>query len=100
MRSFSEDMRILLQGRSGEAEPGDAPRCMVFQESLLMGLEQESLDPLPRQEEKSPIGVIDELDPGWLVLLQVEHDVGERPNGNEGRGDPFVDSPLEYAEVT
>ena len=99
MRSLSEDMRILLQGRGGEAQPGDAPRRMVFQQALLVGLEQEPLDALTGQEEEPPVGVLDELGTGGLVLLQVEHDVGERRHREVGRGDPLVDRPLEYAEV-
>src|SRR5438045_8987908 len=100
MRSWSEDMRILLKGRDGEAQAGHAPRCMVFQQALLMSLEQESFDAVTGQEEEPPVGVLDELDTGGLVLLQVTQDVGERRHGDVGRCDPLVDNPLEYPEVT
>ena len=77
MRSLSEDMRILLQGVGGESQPGHAARRMVLQQAVLVGLEQEPLDAFPGQEEQLPVGVLDELGPRRLVLLQVEHDVGK-----------------------
>src|SRR5271166_1002075 len=99
MRSLSEDMRILLQGRDGEAQVGDAPRRMVFQQALLVRLEHEPFDALTGQEEEPPVGVLDELGTGWLVLLQVEHDVGERRYRDISWCDPFLDNPLKHTEV-
>src|SRR5688572_26616958 len=41
MRSFSEDIRILLKGTTGEGKSGHAARRMVLQKFVLVGLEQE-----------------------------------------------------------
>ena len=62
-------MRILLQGRDWEAQPGDAARRMVFQETSLVRLEQESLDALSGQEEQPPVRMLDEPGTRGLVLL-------------------------------
>ena len=77
MRFLSDDIRILLKGRDGESQPGDAARHMIFQQSVLMSLEQEPFDALTGEEEETPIGVLDEPRTGGLVLLQIEQDVSE-----------------------
>ena len=66
MLSLSEDIRVLLKGFGRERQPGDAARGVVFQEALLVGLEQEAFDRLAGQEEKPPVWVLDELGAGGL----------------------------------
>jgi hypothetical protein len=93
-------MRILLKGRAGETQTGDAARRVIFQQALLMRLEQEPFDALTGEEEETPVGVFDEPRTGGLVLLQVEQHVGECRHRDVRGGDPFVDGTLEYSEVT
>src|SRR5271157_3354793 len=99
MRSFSEDMRILLQGLGGEAQAGDAARRMVLQESSLVGLEQVPFDTFTEQKEQLPVGMFDQLGTRRLMLLEVEHDVGKDCHRDISRCDPFVNRPLEDTEV-
>src|SRR5271157_6636969 len=99
MRSLSEDMRIFLKALCGESEPGYTSRRMVFQEAPLVGLEQEAFDALSGQDVEPPVRVLDELGTGGLLLLQVEHDVGQRRYRDISRCDPLVDNPLKDTEV-
>ena len=99
MLSLSEDIRILLKGLSGEGQPGDAASNVVLQQVTLVGFKQESLDAFPAQKEQLPVGQLDQLCSRWLVLLEIEHDVGKRLDGKVGGGDLLVDCPLKHAEV-
>ena len=99
MRCLSEDMRILLQGRNWKAQPGDAPRSMVLQETSLVGLEQEPFDTFTGQKEQPPVRMFDQLRSRGLMLLQVKRHVGESFDGQESRCDPLMNRPLEDSEV-
>ena len=102
-----EEFNALFQRGHAHTPPGSAgklsrvtlPAAWYSSRPLLVGLEQEPFDTFPGQEEQPPVGMLDQLGPRGLVLLEVEHDVGERRHRDIGRGDPLVDRPLEHAEV-
>ena len=64
-----------------------------------MGLEQEPFDAFTGQKEQPPVGMLNELGSRGLVLLQIEHDVGEGCHRHIGRCDPLVNRPLEDTEI-
>src|SRR6516225_8051028 len=77
MRSLSEGMSVLLQGRGGEGDPDHGARRLELQQAALVRLDQKPLHPFAAEEEQLPVWVVQQSRAGWLVLLQVEGDVRE-----------------------
>ena len=64
MRFFSEDIRILLQCvRAGNVRSRDGTRRMVFEQLVLISLEQKTLHGVSAQKEKLPVGMLQQFDP-------------------------------------
>src|SRR5437868_14565196 len=61
MRFLSEDIRIFLQSRRRKRQPRHGACRMVFEQVVLVCLEQEALDKLAGQKEQLPVGKFQEL---------------------------------------
>ena len=70
MRFLSEDIRILLQGVRRKRQPGDGACRMVFEQVVLVGLEQETAPRSSRFRKNSfQSGCSSSLAPdGWCCL--------------------------------
>src|SRR5262245_23089095 len=93
MLFLTEDIRILLKSVDGKRQPGHAPSDVVLQQVVLVRLEQAPFHAFSWQKEQLPVGQFNQLRSRRLVLLEEEHQEGERLDRQVHRGDTFLDSP-------
>src|SRR5829696_3723096 len=91
MLSLSEETCIILQILHRKIYTHDAAGCVVLQETLLMGFQEEPLCPALWQEEQLPLGIVQQPFTGAAFAVQLESDESKRVQGEVDVGELFLD---------
>src|SRR6266699_397028 len=94
MRSSSESMGILLQGGCWECDANDPPGSMIFQKLLLMGLKEEMLHCLFREEKHPPGWIMKQAITRPLRAVEQKSQKSERCDGQIEQRQPLFHLPL------
>jgi len=93
-------MGILLQGSCWEFDANDPPGSMIFQQLFLMGLKEEMLYCLFREEKRPPGWVMQQAITRPLRAAEQKGDKSERCDRQIEQSQPLFHLPLQEMKVS